>query len=104
MHEFSILKSCKVNIKPPRAPIIKEVIWPPSTISWIKINIDGAFVKYPNRALTGGIFRNHEGICVGCFAQFLGEGNALFAELSSIMAAIEIAASKNYLNVWVECD
>jgi len=72
--------------------------------AWIKINNDGASVKNPNRASAGCIFRNHEGICLGCFARFLGEGNALFAELSTIMVAIEIADSKNYLNVWLECD
>jgi len=33
MQEFRILKAFKVNIKPPRAPIIKEVIWTPPLTS-----------------------------------------------------------------------
>jgi hypothetical protein len=42
MREFSILKACKVTIRPPRAPNIKEVIWSPPMVSWIKVNTDGA--------------------------------------------------------------
>jgi len=43
-------------------------------------------------------------MCLGCFAQFLGDGNAIFDELSVVMSAIELAASKNYFNIWLECD
>jgi len=33
IQEFSIIKACSVNIKPPKAPTIKEVIWcPPCSI------------------------------------------------------------------------
>jgi hypothetical protein len=68
MHEFSIMKALNVSIKPPRAPIIREVIWMPPLDTWIKINTDGSYVKNPRKAYTGGIFRNNTGICVGCFA------------------------------------
>lgn len=77
MQEFSILKACNVSVKPPRAPIIREVVWTPPLSPWIKINTDGACVKNPVKASIGGIFRNNEGCCVGCFAQSLGDGNAL---------------------------
>jgi len=63
MQEFIIMKSCKVNIRPPKAPAIKEVIWTPPMHSWIKINTDGAAIKKPTRAAAGGIFRNSDGIC-----------------------------------------
>ena len=104
MQEFSILKACNVSVKPPRAPIIREVVWTPPISPRIKINTDGACVKNPVKASTGGIFRNNEGCCVGCFAQSLGDGNALVAELSAVITAVELAASKGYWNVWLESD
>jgi len=66
MHEFNIMKYFNVSIKPPRAPIIREVIWMPPLDTWIKINTDGSYVKNPAKASIGGIFRNNAGICVGC--------------------------------------
>jgi len=104
MLEFSIMKACRVNIKPPKAPIIREVMWSPPITSWIKINTYGAYVKNPIRASAGGIFRDEHCACLGCFAQFLGVGDALFAELSAAMSAIELAVSKGFFNVWMECD
>lgn len=104
MQEFRILKTFKVNIKPPRAPIIKEVIWAPPMTTWIKANTDGAATKHPNRAAAGGIFRNSESICIGCFTQSLGEQNALYAELVAAMTAIEIAHNNGYSHFWLETD
>jgi len=52
----------------------------------------------------GGIFRNNEAECIGCFAQNLGLGSSLFAELSGAMQAIEIAHSKGWFNFWLETD
>jgi len=102
MQEFRFLKACKVNIRPPRAPTIKEVIWSPPLTSWIKANIDGASTKNPIKAFLGGIFRNSESICMGCFFQLLGPKNALYAELVAAMTAIEIAYNKGFLNLWLE--
>jgi len=96
------LKTCKVNIKPPRASLIKEVIWAPSLSSWVKVNTDGASI--PTRAAAGGIFRNFEGVCLGGFSQFLGDANALHAELIAAMNAIEVAALMGFSNVWLESD
>jgi len=104
MLEFTIMKACKVNINPPKAPIIKEVIWSPPPHTWVKINTDGASAKNPIKASAGGIFRNSEGVFLGCFAQFLGSENALFAELSAAMIAIEITYSRGYHNIWLESD
>jgi len=50
MLEFSILKACKVNIKAPNAPSVKEVFWFPPLTSWIKVNTDGESIKNPVRA------------------------------------------------------
>lgn len=51
MLEFSNLKACKVNIKPPKAPTIKEVIWSPPLPTWIKVNKDGTSTKNLVKAL-----------------------------------------------------
>jgi ribonuclease HI len=104
MLEFRILKACNVNIKPPRAPTIKEVIWSPPLASWIKVNTDGASTKNPVKASAGGIFRNSVGECIGCFYQFLGSKDALHAELVAAMIAIEISYLKGFQNVWLESD
>lgn len=95
------MKTCKVNIKPPKAPCIKEVIWFPPFHSWIKVNTDGASVQNPSRAAASGIFKNSDGVCL---AQFLGPVSALIAELSTVMAATELAASNGFHNVWLESD
>jgi len=52
----------------------------------------------------GGIFRNYEGECIGCFSQFLGNKDALHAELVAAMIAIEIAYHKGFRNIWLESD
>lgn len=104
MFKFTIMKACKVNIKPPRASLIKEVIWAPPTHSWLKVNIDDPSMKNPTRAAISGIFRNSEGVCFGGFSQFLGDANALYAELIATMNAIEITALMRFSNVLLESD
>ena len=81
----------KSTLKPPKAPSIIEVIWSPHFPSWIKVNTDRASTKNPVKASARGIFRNSEGICIGCFSPFLGNENALFAELVAAITTIEIA-------------
>ena len=76
----------------------------PPAPSWIKINTDGASITNPLRAVAAGIFRNSEGACIGGFSQFLGYGNALFAELYVAMTTIELAASNGFTNIWLESD
>jgi len=68
------------------------------------VNTDGASTKNPIKASAGGIFRNYEGECIGCFSQFLGNKDALHAELVAAMIAIEIAYQKGFRNIWLESD
>lgn len=102
--EFTIMKACKVNIKPPKVVIVKEVIWAPPMNCWVKVNTDGTSVKNPTRAAAGGIFRNSNGACLGGFSQFLGNANALYTELIAVMNAIKLVALKGFHNVWLEFD
>jgi ribonuclease HI len=55
-------------------------------------------------AACGGLFRNQEAICIGCFAQNLGPNSSLFAELSGAMQAIKIAHNNGWLHLWFETD
>jgi len=55
-------------------------------------------------AACGGLFRNQEAICIGCFAQNLGPGSSLFAELSGVMQATEITHNNGWLHLWLETD
>lgn len=81
------------------------MIWPPPDFNWIKCNTDGAAAGTPaSLGACGGLFRNQEALCIGCFAQNLGPGSSLFAELSGAMQAIEIAHNKGWLHLWLETD
>ena len=104
MMEFTILKSFKVDVHPPRAPLIKEVIWQPPILHWIKANIDGALNKNPLKSSCGGIFRNAAGVCIGSFSQNLNTNSFYIEELLAAILAIEIAYSKGWQNLWLETD
>jgi hypothetical protein len=54
----------------------------------MKVNTNGATIVNPGVVFAGGIFRNENGVCSGCFAQRLGPREALFAELIVAMIAI----------------
>jgi len=41
MQDFGVLEKFNCNIRPPKAFIIKDVLWSPSRNGWIKCNIDG---------------------------------------------------------------
>jgi ribonuclease HI len=104
MTEFRILKALKINIHPPNAPTIKEVIWAPPITSWLKVNTDGAVTRNPSKAACGGIFRSSEGFTRGCFAQNLSTESAFIAEIFGAILAIEIAHHNNWNQLWLETD
>ncbi|MCH84126.1 ribonuclease H protein [Trifolium medium] len=89
MSEFAIFKAFNVNIHPPKAPTITEVLWQPPFSIWIKCNIDGAAKGYPGFAACGGLYRNKYGDFIGGFADNLGIASSIYAE--GAIHAIEIA-------------
>jgi ribonuclease HI len=91
-----------MKIKPPKAPIIKEVIRSPPINDWIKCNTDSSSTL--NTSACGGIFRNSNSVFLACFAENLGGGIAFVAELSAAMRAIEIAHHRGWNNLWIETD
>jgi hypothetical protein len=102
MRDFTILKNFRINLHPPKAPIIKEVFWQPPLFNWIKGNTDGA--ANSSIAAYGGLFRNHLADFMGGFAENIGNKSAFFAELSGAIKAIEIAYENHWLNFWLETD
>ena len=102
MSEFVIMKKFNVNIHPPNAPKIIEVIWHPPINNSIKCNSDGS-----SNSLTssrGGIFRNSNVDFLLGFAENVGPENAFFAEIYGAMRAIDIAYQNNWRNLWFELD
>jgi ribonuclease HI len=104
MSDFTFLKIFRIDIHHPRIPVIKEVIWQPPSVNWIKCNTDGASCGNPGIAACGGVFRDHHANFVYAFAEPLGVETAYFAELCGVLKAIEIAYEKNWANLWVESD
>jgi ribonuclease HI len=102
VREFVILKSFNVSSHPPKPLILKEVIWQPPIPQWVKCNTDGA--SNTSTSSCGGIFRNHNADFLCAFAENTGLKSAFKAELCGVMRAIEIAAGKNWRNLWLETD
>ncbi|XP_058776007.1 uncharacterized protein LOC131650311 [Vicia villosa] len=102
--DFQFLKSFNIKVNFSKAFIVKEFLWHPLILNWLKCNTDGAATVVPQRTACGGIFRDHTGKHHGSFSKFLGSGNAYWAELSGAILAIEIARQKNWTNLWLETD
>lgn len=99
---FVILKKFNVTLHPPKAPRIIEVIWSPPPSTWVKCNTDGSSTNLVSSC--GGVFRDTSSNFLLCFAEFTGNGDAYYVELSGAMRAIEIAKQHNWNNLWLECD
>lgn len=54
MHEFTIIKAFNVDIHPPKAPKIIEVLWLFLAIGWLRCNTDEYF--FYDWAFHGGLF------------------------------------------------
>jgi ribonuclease HI len=104
IRDFSFLKLFGISIHNPRAMVLKEIIWQPPVVSWIKCNIDGASSGNPGIASCGGIFRDSDAEFLFAFAEPLGMASSYFAELSGALRAIEIAFANNWTNLWLESD
>lgn len=102
LQEFTFIKKFNINLHPPRAPRIYEVIWQPPLHSWVKCNTDGA--SNSQAASSGGLFRDSEANFLLGFSENVGQENAYFAELSAAMRAIEIASQQNWTQLWLESD
>lgn len=102
IRDFVVIKKFNIEIHPPRAPTIKEVYWHPPIASWVKCNTDGAATAISSSC--GGIFRDNNADFICCFAENLPGVNSFVAEICGALRAIEIAAQRNWRNLWIETD
>ncbi|CAJ2646783.1 unnamed protein product [Trifolium pratense] len=58
MSEFVILKALHVQMQFSKAPVIKEVLWQPPILNWMKCNSVGASTGNPGNSSCAGIFQN----------------------------------------------
>jgi ribonuclease HI len=104
IRDFSFLKRFRISIHPPCSSRLREVLWLPPMMNWIKCNIDGASSGNPGNASCGGVFRNNDAEFVYGFSEPLGITNAFVAELCGVMRAIEIAFQNHWHHLWIESD
>ncbi|GAU44712.1 hypothetical protein TSUD_24750 [Trifolium subterraneum] len=95
--EFVILKTFNVQIKNVHNLIIKEVLWQPPILNWVKCNIDGSSLGNPGLSSCGGLFRSCSATFLGAFAYNLCVSNSLVAEINGAMFAIELDVQKDKL-------
>lgn len=93
MWEFQILKNFDVQIHPLMPKILKEVLWCPPLVGWIKVNIDGASGGSPLKAVCGSMFCDHLGEHLGHFVCSLPLNNAFLYEAMGAILAMEWAFS-----------
>ncbi|XP_062024349.1 uncharacterized protein LOC133740388 [Rosa rugosa] len=92
--ELCIFSALRISGRASRSHQIREVNWHAPCAFQLKVNTDGAARGTPGLAGYGGIFRDHLGNCMGCFAGSLGIATALEAELQAIIHAVSIASGK----------
>jgi ribonuclease HI len=102
--EFVLLQKFHVKMKFGMAPKIKEVIWQPPFLNWVKCNCDGASLGNTGISACGGIFRNADSSFLGAYAFNIGVSTSLKAEQIGAMIAIETAAFKGWSHLWLESD
>jgi ribonuclease HI len=100
--EQQILQHFQLVPKLRKAPNIKLVVWKTPPILWYKANTDGSVVG--DTAACGGLFRDHRADHVGSFAQNIGIGSVLHAEITAIIIALERAAVNGWQRIWIESD
>lgn len=81
-----------------------SVSWNPPDEGWFKINVDGACDPHSNNMVAEGLIRNHEGIWVLGFNQFLGVGNCLLTEAWGALLGIKTAYDLGFSKIWLESD
>jgi ribonuclease HI len=104
IRDFSFLKMFRISIHHSRPSIMREVLWTPPMLNWLKCNIDGASCGNPGNASCGRVFRSHDADFVYGFAEPLGVTNAFVAELCGAMRVIEIAFQNHWHHLWIESD
>lgn len=79
MQEFVIMKIFSTQIHPSSPKCLKEILWSPPHLGWIKVNIGRASCGTPLRETYDGMFRNNLGEHLDSFACKLPPNNELYA-------------------------
>ena len=67
-------------------------------------NSDSLSKVNPRISTCGAIFRTSSSSFLRCFAISLGLHTTFYAELVAMLNVIDITCSRNWLNLWIECD
>jgi ribonuclease HI len=86
------------------APRIKEVMWQPHILNWVKCNCDGASLGNPEILSCGAIFRNSDAAFLGAYSFNFGISSSLNVELVGALEAIETTVNKGWSHIWLESD
>jgi ribonuclease HI len=86
------------------APRIKEVMWQPHILNWVKCNCDGASLGNPKILSCGAIFRNSDAAFLGAYSFNFGISSSLNGELVGALVAIETTVNKGWSHIWLESD
>ena len=85
-------------------PLMRER-WKKPSMGFIKLNTDAAFQVSDGSTGLGGIFRDHEGNCLGCFSKFqVSSSSPIHAELLALLEGVQIAYSKSLSPLVIETD
>ena len=87
----------------PRTRKVGRVQWRPPDVSWIKVNIDGAFIPDYQNAGGGRVVRDHNGEILAAFAATLEAGSGLEAEVLAVLKGL-ILAKQYGDHIWIESD
>ncbi|KAI5423949.1 hypothetical protein KIW84_030244 [Lathyrus oleraceus] len=68
---FVLLKAFKLDIPPPTPQLVKEAIWSPPILNWMKGKSDGTSTGNPSMTSYGRLFRDDNGILEVLIAIFV---------------------------------
>lgn len=84
-----------MTVHPPKTRVVKDFLWYPPILNWIKCNIGGTLVGIPSISACGGIYRDHSGKHLGRFLMNIGMRSTFMEDLATSMLAIETVKGKN---------
>ncbi|KAK1591022.1 hypothetical protein Q3G72_001013 [Acer saccharum] len=76
---------------------LRGQLWSPPVGSTLKFNVDGSSFGNPGAAGVGGVLRDSSGKVVGMFSEFVGNLDAITAEILAIHRAVSLVAATNAL-------
>lgn len=101
---FVFINAFNVLVHPPRAHNTKEVIWSPPSRGLLKCNCDIAFNPDTNVCGCRGIFRNYHDTFLLASVDKLSTSSSVFAKLSTVLSAIDLAKDRGCSKLWIETD